>query len=319
MRHIRRFAALGTLTALFVLLVLPGITRAQEPVRVLYSDADSQMLALIEGFKKGMALIRPIELVELPSERETLRKQLQELNKAKPALVVALGTRAAMVARELLTDTPVLFTYAVDTQTTQLRGPRMRGINYTIRAQEQIAMLRKIYPGMRRVGVVYNPSNSGFEVNWMEEAAREAGVAMFKFKVDVDQDVERALANLAGKVEMLWVPDDPMILKSDNLRELLRFSLRESTPLYTFNPVHVNAGASISLSPSGHAAGLQLAEMASRVLLGSPIEQLPMEWPKNYELGINLAILKRIGRLEDVAVNALVFAAEEKHDVKIVR
>ncbi len=293
--------------------------RADDSIRVLFSDPDSQMLAVLEGLKTSMEQIRPVETIELPSDRETLKKQLQDLNKSKPQLAIAVGTRAALVARELLSDTPVLFTYAVDNQTTQLRGPKMRGINYTIRAQDQLQLLKRMYPSLRRIGVVYNPANSGFEVNWMEEAAQPAGVSLLKFRVDIDQDIERALMSLAGKIDVLWIPEDPMLLRVDNLRELLRFSLRENTPLYTFNPVHVNAGAAISLSPSGRAAGAQLAVMASKVLLGTPVGDLPMEWPKTYEIGVNLAVLKKVGRLEDMAVNALVIAAEDKHDVKVVR
>jgi len=297
----------------------PLRARADDTVKVLYSDPDSQMLAVLDGFKKAMEQIRPAELVELPSDKDTLKKQLQDLNKAKAPLAVAVGTRAAMVAREMLTEVPVLFTYAVDNSTTQLRGPQMRGINYTIRAQDQLQILRRIYPSLRRLGVVYNPSNSGFEVNWMEEAAQSAGVTLLKFRVDVDQDIERALTSLTGKIDMLWMPDDPMLLRVENLREILRYSLRDNTPLYTFSPVHVNSGASLSLSPSGRAAGAQLAVMASKVLLGTPVESLPMEWPKTLEVGLNLAILKRINRLDDLGVNALVYAAEEKHDVKVVR
>lgn len=299
--------------------LIPARVRADESVKVLFSDPDSQLLSVLEGLKAAMETIRPVEMVSLPSDRETLKEQLQALNRSKPPLAIAIGTRSALVAREFLADVPMLFTYAVDNSTTQLRGPRMRGVNFTIRAQEQVQILRRIYPGLRRLGVVYNPSNSGFEVNWMEEAAKEAGISLLKFRVDVDQDIERALTSLTGKIDMLWIPDDPMILRVENLREILRFSLRDNTPLYTFSPVHVNAGAALSLSPSGRAAGTQLAVMASKVLLGTPVDQLPMEWPKTYEIGLNLAILKRIGRLEDVGINALVYTAEGKHDVKIVR
>ncbi|MCB0220019.1 MAG: hypothetical protein KDH09_10025, partial [Chrysiogenetes bacterium] len=169
------------------------------------------------------------------------------------------------------------------------------------------------------IGVVYKPANSGHIFAETQEAARKLGLEIVGAKIDLKQDIPRATRGLRGNIDLLWMVRDPILLEPDALRELLKFSLIEKLPLLTFSATVVRAGAMMAVTPEEHGMGRQAARIGKQILAGKRPGQIPVQGPTDHRIALNLATAKRIGRLEDLAINVLIFAAENKQSIEVFR
>lgn len=92
-------------------------------------------------------------------ERQDEAKIFSQINDDRPDAVVAMGTKASLLAKEKVhKDIPVVFCMVFDPQV--LVGPNITGASMVIPDDIQLREIRMILPGAKRVGLIYSPSSS---------------------------------------------------------------------------------------------------------------------------------------------------------------
>src|SRR5688572_26510947 len=92
--------------------------------------------------------------------------------KGKAVVLVAVGTLAAQAARAVLPDAPLVFCMVQEPAKIGLAAaPGVTGVAFALPVKNQIAAFRAVNPRANRIGVVFNPDNSGRQV---EEATKAA-------------------------------------------------------------------------------------------------------------------------------------------------
>lgn len=288
-------------------------------VAVLISQDSSRTQEIMAGLKAELSFEHHITEHRLAEAEGDDKEVVQAIQTSNPVLVFTVGSRAALVAREFIRDFPVVFTLAVDNPTFDFHTANMTGVNADLPPEEWLKLLKKFDPNLKRIGVVYKPANSGHIFAETQEAARKLGLEIVGAKIDLKQDIPRATRGLRGNIDLLWMVRDPILLEPDALRELLKFSLIEKLPLLTFSATVVRAGAMMAVTPEEHGMGRQAARIGKQILAGKRPGQIPVQGPTDHRIALNLATAKRIGRLEDLAINVLIFAAENKQSIEVFR
>jgi len=216
-------------------------------------------------------------------------------------VVIAVGSRAARLARERAPETPLVYAMVLDPASVGLAAPgevpanKNTGVTMDVSTDRQFELLRQIAPGVRRVGVLFDPAVSGPLVRAARPIARAHGMELVAQAVRDDGAVVGAANLLLGSVDALWVVADPTILTQANARALILIALRTRKPLIALSEGFVRTGALVALAADPREVGRRAGSMARRIADGTPVRDLAPEAPPRLDLFINRATAEHIG------------------------
>ncbi|HEY3122398.1 MAG TPA: ABC transporter substrate-binding protein [Vicinamibacteria bacterium] len=256
-------------------------------VVVLKSSEVPAWQPTIDALRRG-ATGHTLTEVDLKNDRGEADRVLTGL-KGKPVIVVALGPLAAQAAHEVLPETLLIFGMVQDPgRLGLLTAPNTTGVSFTIPVMNQLAAFRMVNPRGVRIGVLYNPENTGRQVQEAQKATPLVHLALVDRPVSSERDIPEALRSLLrgpDAVDALWLPADPLLLNDLTRRFILSETLKAMKPVYSFSSALVMEGALASDGPDLVSIGEQLAELVQR-LAGDRAARIPMMVPRA-ELVIN--------------------------------
>jgi putative ABC transport system substrate-binding protein len=256
-------------------------------VVVLKSSEVPAWQPTIDALRRG-ATGHTLTEVDLKNDRGEADRVLTGL-KGKPVIVVALGPLAAQAAHEVLPETLLIFGMVQDPgRLGLLTAPNTTGVSFTIPVMNQLAAFRMVNPRGVRIGVLYNPENTGRQVQEAQKATPLVHLALVDRPVSSERDIPDALRSLLrgpDAVDALWLPADPLLLNDLTRRFILSETLKAMKPVYSFSSALVMEGALASDGPDLVSIGEQLAELVQR-LAGDRTARIPMMVPRA-ELVIN--------------------------------
>ena len=149
-----------------------------------------------------------------------------------------------------------------------LRGPGIRGVPQTVPVGLQLRELKALVPGLRAVGVPYNPANSAGAVREAEEAAAALGLHVEAIRVESRSEVVGRVSRYLDDVQALWLPLDSTLINRQVLPALASLARRSKVALMV-------DGVLVALDLRTRDTGRALGELAARFLAGEPIARLP--------------------------------------------
>jgi putative ABC transport system substrate-binding protein len=218
----------------------------------------------------------------------------QHIAAQTPAAVVAIGAKAAQVARTYLPGTRLVYCLVLHPHHFGLSGKDVLGIPLRVTAQEQLQPLRRLLPRARRVGMLANPSSSQALVREARAAAFSVGLQLLVAKVGDAREVPKALEWLLPRVDALWLLPDATIVTDSSFRFLLLQSFRHRLPVLAFARSFVRAGALLALSPDYHRMGRAAAELLHHTLQGRLAPELTAR-PPPARVTVNGSTARRLG------------------------
>ncbi len=257
-------------------------------VAALLSEDITAYREALEGFKR----VYKGPVVDFDMGQAGVR--LGELRASHPALVLAVGVRAAKAAAEGFADLPVVYCMVLDPGVNGISGSNVTGVTLAIPVKRQIEGFRQVLPGLARLGVVYSPAKSGSLMEEARPAAAALGVTLLSESVQRSEQVPDALARLAGKVDGLWLPPDATVVTKETFRLALELSLARKVPLMVFNSQFVKAGALLALSPDYGASGSEAARIVKLILSGKKPAEIPMTAARG-TLVVNVGTARSLG------------------------
>lgn len=127
------------------------------------------------------------------------------------------------------------------------------------------------------MGVVYNPAHTGDLI-----AATMANSKNFTFvlqPVNRSQEVAERLADLAGRVDLVWLPPDQTILAPQAEKSFYLFSLQHKVPLLAFSEKYLSRGASLAVRLDIDEMSRKAAMLAQLIQNGADAARLaPSSW-----------------------------------------
>jgi len=215
----------------------------------------------------------------------------------KPDLILAIGIWALQVVVEEIRDIPVVFAMVLNPTTViGHEAHNITGASMNAPIDQQIALLKKISPHVRRIGVIYDPSKTGFLVRQAERIARDQGVRLVTKAITSSKDSFAALDGMQGEIDALWILPDLTVLAPESVQYMLLFSFRNKIPLLGLSENQARMGALLGLSfDSGRDIGIQAGELANEILAGRSVEDIPFTTARKVRLTVNLKTAAKLG------------------------
>ena len=211
-------------------------------------------------------------------------------------LVLAVGLKAALVAKLDIHRVPVIFCMVLNPMKFDLRASNLTGIALEIPFQEQILPLRTIVPTLTRIGVLYNPNKTGRLLRSARGEAERLGLNLVAHPVTSNKEVPSALREIVPQIQALWLLPDSTVLTEDSFDFLLKVTLEHNVPVVGFSSGLVQKGALVSTYIRYDDVGKQAAELAEDLLNEDRSRTLNgMISPKPLRLAINLKTANFLG------------------------
>lgn len=155
--------------------------------------------------------------------------------------------------------------------------PYMVGIGTLQPMKESLLTARKMFPGLRKVGMVWNPAevNSEVTTKLARKACEELQIELLEANAENTSSVREAASSLISRgVEALWVGGDVTV--STALETMLGPAKDAGIPVWTVLPGNAVKGALFDLGANYFEVGRSMGMLAAKVLNGTSPAKLPV-------------------------------------------
>ncbi len=239
--------------------------------------------------------------VEHNLEKKKGRDILNATRTQRPDLILAIGTQPTRLLMEGISDIPIVFSMVLNpvsegiASSMNSSGRNLTGVSLDIPLRTQFQNLKQVIPEAGKVGVLYDPNQTGAIVAAGTGAARSQGLKLIPRAVGNEADVPDAVNGIVGDIDVLWMVADPTVVSSQSTKYILTRCLQAGVPVMGLSGSYVKAGALLALSADYRDVGRQSGEKAVRILGGVPACDLAIGVPRRVRLCLNLTVAEHLG------------------------
>lgn len=280
-------------------------SRAAAPVHIAVGQivAHPALDSLREGLKEGLEKSGYIEGKNLewtydnaqgnPTTAVQISKKLVSLN---PNVIVTLSTPMTQAVLTVTSTIPVVFGAVTDPVTAKLSGqPNVTGFTDFVPPETQLTLVKDFLPHVKTIGVIYNSgeSNSIKQLQDLKAEAQKDNIQIIEASVSKSSDVSSATKTLVDKVDAILLPTDNTVITA--LESIIKIGEANKIPVFGSDVDIVRRGATAAYGVNWYDSGLNLAEMVTQILKGTPMAELPIRNPSHLLFYINLKAAEKIG------------------------
>jgi len=289
--------------AIGVLLCLVPPAAAGQKIAVLLSSRLRPYEDARQGFEQfwntvppqgGMKSIQAVTIDNFVLSEEPDVKELRRRIAARqPALLLAVGSNSLAFLKKFH-DIPIIYLMVPYPQAIIAGQANVTGVNLEISPTRQLAGFLDVLPGLKRLGLVYDPNHTGGLVAEARVAARARGLILLAREAHSTPAVNTALEEMAGRIDAFWMLPDLTVTTPQTVELILLFSLENQVPVFTFSKKYLKLGAMVSISFDAWEMGGQAGKMARRILSGVDMRQVPPEKVETVKTEVNDNIAKKL-------------------------
>ena len=163
----------------------------------------------------------------------------------------------------------------------------MTGVSDMLPVQPHLDLIKAIVPDVKTIGVIYNAgeSNSVYLIKAEKDAAAKMGIKVVDATASNSSEVQAAAESLVGRVDAISVLTDNTAVSA--LESIIKVGEQNKIPVIAGDTDSVKRGAVAAYAFDYKDLGKQAGYQAAKILSGTPIKDIPVEYAKNLQLSIN--------------------------------
>ncbi len=301
-----------SMLCVLVLLLLLPMTAMAGPYQISVSQfvEHPALDAVLKGFRDYLAereIAVTYKVHNAQANMATAGQIAGQIMGEDPDMIVAIATPTAQAVAQALRkaphmqQTPFLFTAITDPVAAGLvsdlekPGKNITGVSDRLPLDQHLAMVRRFFPELKRLGVLYNAgeANSKATVAGIRAIGEQRGFNVVEATVSKSSDVYQATQSLIGKVDAIFVPTDNTVVSA--LESAIKVCIQHQVALFCADVDSVKRGAVAAMGFDYYQHGRQTGAMAERILKGGAPGTMPVEYQKALELHLNLNFAAQMG------------------------
>ena len=253
--------------------------------------------AAVAGFKEALAAAGytnvTYDMQNAQGDMATASSIAQKFASEKLDLILGVATPTTQAVVKAITTTPIVFTAVTDPVgagiVTDPKAPtgNVTGVSDLQPVTPILKLADQLKPGAKKVGIIFNPgeSNSAYIVKQVKAAAGPLGLTIVEAPASTSADVQAAAQSLVGKADVMTVIGDNTAVSA--LESIIKVCEQNKIPLIAGDTDSVKRGAAAGYGFDYNTLGKQAGDMAAKILSGTPIKDIPVEYAKVLQLSIN--------------------------------
>ncbi len=211
----------------------------------------------------------------------------------RPDVIVAIATPAAQAVVASTKTVPVVYSGVTDPVAAQLvkgwgpTGTNVTGVSDQLPLDRQVALIKRVVPKAKTVGMVYNPgeANSVVVVKALKEILAKQGMTLKEAAAPRTVDIPPAAKSLIGKVDVIYTNTDNNVVSA--YESLVKVANEAKIPLVAGDTDSVKRGGIAALGINYGDLGRQTGKVVARILKGEKPGAIASETSSNLELFVN--------------------------------
>ena len=221
-------------------------------------------------------------------------------------LIYVIATPAAQAVAAATSDIPIVGSAITDYAASGLvadndkPGGNLTGTSDMNPVDDQIAMLQKVLPNAKHVGMLYctAESNSQLQVEMAEAACDKAGLTHDRYTVSSSNEVQSVVESMVGKVDAGYTPtDNPIAAAAAQVGQIAK---EGKLPFITGEENMCMGMGICTLSIDYKELGKMAGQMAVKILKG---EDTPANMAIETETGDQLKVVKNEEMAEALGID----------------
>ncbi|WP_343727630.1 ABC transporter substrate-binding protein [Burkholderia seminalis] len=219
----------------------------------------------------------------------------------QPDVIVAIATPAAQAVVAATKSVPVVYSGVTDPVAAQLvkgwgpSGTNVTGVSDKLPLDRQVALIKRVVPNAKTVGMVYNPgeANSVVVVKALKEILAKQGMTLKEAAAPRTVDIGPAAKSLVGKVDVIYTNTDNNVVSA--YEALVKVANEAKIPLVAGDTDSVKRGGIAALGINYGDLGRQTGKVVVRILKGEKPGAIASETSSNLELFANTGAAAKQG------------------------
>jgi putative ABC transport system substrate-binding protein len=234
---------------------------------------------------------------------EHLREFAAEFVRLKVDLIVTSGTPPVLAAKQATSVIPIVFAAVGDPVGNGLVASLARpggnitgsSIQATELAGKRVGLLHEVVPGLRSLAIMANSDAppAMVEMREAQATARALGLEVMTSEIRHPEDIAPAFESLKGRVEGLYVCNDPLV--TTNRTRIAALALDVRLPTMFNVREFVESGGLMSYGPNFLTLFRRAADFVDKILRGEKPADIPVEQPTKFDLIFNLKTAETLG------------------------
>jgi putative tryptophan/tyrosine transport system substrate-binding protein len=218
-----------------------------------------------------------------------------------PSAIVAIATPSAQAVVAATKTVPVVYAGVTDPVAAQLvntwgpTGTNVTGVSDKLPLDKQIALIKRVVPKAKTVGMVYNPgeANSVVVVKELKQLLAQQGMTLKEAAAPRTVDIAPAAKSLIGKVDVIYTNTDNNVVSA--YEALVKVADDAKIPLVASDTDSVKRGAIAALGIDYSNLGHQTGKVVVRILKGEKPGSIASETSNDLQLFVNPAAAQKQG------------------------
>ncbi len=238
-----------------------------------------------KGFKENEKI--HFEISNANFEPTLIEQMLTKLKAHKPAVMVVITTPVAQNAKNAIKDIPLVYSVITDPVAVGLlKEANQPHQNMTGSSDKQNLVLflefaKKLLPQAKTLGLLYSNSeaNDGILLNMMQQACKEAGLALLPIAIDHARDIPFRMQAFKNKVDFIYVGGSGTIQPAVPAIA----AIAEKMQIPVFNAVSETVKQGLVLGSFGvdyYQVGVRAGNIVARLLNGEKIQDIEPIYPQ---------------------------------------
>jgi putative ABC transport system substrate-binding protein len=216
-------------------------------------------------------------------------------------LYMPLGTPSSQALVNLVKSKPIVFAAVTDplsagiVKSLEKPGGNVTGTSDITLYKQQLELLKKLAPNVKKVGVVYNPgeANAIYSLGEAKKYGEPMGFQFVTAPANNTGEIMSAAKSIANKVDAFYMLSDNTVVSGQDA--LIKVAIESKKPLISVDESGVKAGALATLGTNYQMVGERAAEIAVRVLKGENPGVIPVLGVTDADIFINTTTAQKIG------------------------
>lgn len=246
----------------FLCSFLCGPAQAGQKIVAVQSQHLKPFEIALNGFKEIFpADIERIVIARMDDDSSVDREILNR----SPDVILAIGNEALKQVRDIHT-VPVVYCMVLHPEKLIKNRRNIAGVSMSIAPEKQLATLVTALPGAGKIGIVYDPDETGAFVSAVKKIAPRYDCKIIAEKIARPQDAPGALLGMVDKIDIFWMMPDRSLITPLTVDYIFDLCLRKNKPVISFAEKYVASGAVLSIGIDPFDIGRQSAELAKKIL-----------------------------------------------------
>lgn len=241
-----------------------------------------------QGFVKALddaGLNYTIDQQNASGDQSTCQTIASKLVNDGDDLILAIATPAAQAVAGYTSDIPVLITAVTDPASSDLvdsndaPAGNVSGTSDLTPVKEQIALLKKILPDAKTVGILYctAESNSDIQSEMARKAIEAEGMTAVDYTVSNSNEIQTVVTSMVGTVDAIYAPTDNTI--AAGMTTVAMVANDNGIPTICGEEGMVKAGGLATYGINYYELGYLTGQQAVKILKdGADISKMPIEY-----------------------------------------